>query len=67
MIQPTQMASDQDIMITQTHACTNALMKKHTVKGFFLKAKTTFLTYQKDKVETGERLEMGAEFCCQNT
>lgn len=68
MSQPIQMASDRDIMSTRTHACmhkhTHEETSKHThtVEAFFLKANTTCVTYQTDKVETGEGLEMGAEF-----
>lgn len=59
MSQPTQMASDHDIMITHTcmhkHTHRETSAQTHTVMSFFLKC----LKYQKDKVETGEGVEIG--------
>lgn len=59
MSQPTQMASDHDIMITNTymHKHTHQVSRKctHTKMSSFLKEKTKCLTDRRGKVET-ERL-----------
>lgn len=63
--QPTQMASDHDIMITHTHARTLTLTGKqtnaHAVMSFFRNAEATCLVFLIEGKSRGTRDETWAE------